>query len=320
MSATPRVSVVAAHQDGADWAPALAGVAAQTCADLELVLVGAPASTDLPPRLQARVVRVDAPAGATSAAQLWNAGVAAARGALVTFLEPADRWTVERLELQLAALEQAPQAAGCLCSALVAFGEETCRVLVPQPQWRAHPVQLAWLLATQPWGWCLRRELLQQLGGFDPALGLLAPAALLARVAQSGALARVERPLLVRSAAPETMEPEPGDARPQVVAWQLQVAHDLEALLATPAVTLPADARAAICAFIGEAQCRAGDMAAGRTWLRRAAGEDAGSARLAATRALATLGRGALIGTLAFARRWQAHLGVALSLLLARRA
>lgn len=109
MPEPPLFSVVVPTHDRADLlAKAVASVVVQTVTDFEVVVVddgaaGADPRTDDP-----RVRLVRQPRGGAASAR--NAGVMAARGRYVTFLDDDDEFTPDRLELALRGLEKAPIA------------------------------------------------------------------------------------------------------------------------------------------------------------------------------------------------------------------
>jgi glycosyltransferase involved in cell wall biosynthesis len=113
----PEVSVVIAAYNQARWlGEAIETVRAQTFTDWELVIVD-DGSTDLTPavvaphRADVRIRYVQQPHAERMAAR--NRGIAASTGPLVAFLDADDRWLPTKLERQVAALADAPEAALC---------------------------------------------------------------------------------------------------------------------------------------------------------------------------------------------------------------
>jgi glycosyltransferase involved in cell wall biosynthesis len=115
----PLVSVIMPTRNRAELLKrSIASVLAQTYRNLELIVVN-DASTDhtrealaAVPDPRVRVIHREKNAGAAAAR---NAGIAAARGDLVSFQDDDDFWLVQKLEKQVAALAAAPEAAWCLC-------------------------------------------------------------------------------------------------------------------------------------------------------------------------------------------------------------
>ena len=109
-----RVSVVMAVRDGERYlAEALASVAAQTSAPLEVLLVDGrsrDATRAIAERHGARLLEQDG----DTLADAYNTGIRAARGDAVAFLSHDDLWLPRKLELQLAALARAD---ACVCHA-----------------------------------------------------------------------------------------------------------------------------------------------------------------------------------------------------------
>jgi glycosyltransferase involved in cell wall biosynthesis len=120
----PRVSVVIPAYNAAALLPrAIASVAAQTMRDLEVLLVD-DASTDGSAEAAEALLRgyglahaVLRQAANGGPAVARNAGVAAARGDYVAFLDADDVWMPEKLALQVALLDAHPNVTLCGCQA-----------------------------------------------------------------------------------------------------------------------------------------------------------------------------------------------------------
>jgi glycosyltransferase involved in cell wall biosynthesis len=114
---TPRVSIVLPTRNRAgELREAVESVFGQTFAEWECLVVD-DGSTDRTPQIAGELARTDRrvrtirrdPGGSLAAAR--NAGLAAARGELVAFLDDDDRWLPEKLALQVRILEQDLEAA-----------------------------------------------------------------------------------------------------------------------------------------------------------------------------------------------------------------
>jgi glycosyltransferase involved in cell wall biosynthesis len=173
------VSVVLATRDQAGWLPAtLASVGAQTFKDWELVVVDDGSADDTGAvvaraRADARVRYLRVPH--VERARARNAGLAAAAGDLIAFLDGDDLWEPEKLARQVAALDAAPEAA--LCYTLARYVDEADRPLpVRRPPvaigGRVFPALVAanlMILASV----MVRRSALDATGGFDETLPVL---------------------------------------------------------------------------------------------------------------------------------------------------
>lgn len=103
----PFVSIVIAVRNGERYLPeALASIATQSYRADEVVVVDGRSSTD-------RTVEIAAAAGArvvvqtgTGIGDAYNTGIAAAQGELVAFLSHDDRWTPDKLAVQVELLER----------------------------------------------------------------------------------------------------------------------------------------------------------------------------------------------------------------------
>jgi glycosyltransferase involved in cell wall biosynthesis len=120
MVADPHVSVVIPMFNRiGSIGRAIASVQAQTMTDLEIVVVDDGSSDGSPERVEGmddariRLIRRSRNGGASAAR---NSGIAAARGALVAFLDSDDEWLPRKLEVQVAKLAAAPDDAGVSCT------------------------------------------------------------------------------------------------------------------------------------------------------------------------------------------------------------
>ena len=179
-AATPAVSVVIPLYNKAAFVHrAVGSVFAQSFEDLEVVVVddgstdGGGASVAAIEDRRLRLIR-QANAGVAAAR---NAGIGAALGRWVAFLDADDTWHPDRLARQLAALLRAPDVVWA-AGAFVTTGRGRMRQAPQTPDaWFAEPDVLKDALLILGAGWALwtgtvmvRRDVLAQLGGFDPML------------------------------------------------------------------------------------------------------------------------------------------------------
>lgn len=180
MTAEPGlVSVVIATNRASPYlAAAVDSVVAQTHASWELVIVdnGVPDPAvltrivaELP---RARVVHVPPPVTVSLAR---NAGVEASVGDLVVFLDDDDVWHPQRLERQVALLQDAPEAPASYCGGwhMDAAGRPF------EPAWPASPARAEEMLAGRArmphicGAMLIRRSSFTEVGGFSAELSLM---------------------------------------------------------------------------------------------------------------------------------------------------
>ena len=171
----PRVSVVIPTRDRLGLVPeAVASVLDQTMGDLELVVVDDGSSDGTARALRERFrddrlrVVVQEPLGVSAAR---NRGVRETSGEWVAFLDSDDRWLPRKLERQLAALARSPGHPAC-------YTEE---IWYRHGRWanprKVHAKRSGWifdrclaLCIISPSSILIRRDVLEELGGFDESL------------------------------------------------------------------------------------------------------------------------------------------------------
>ncbi|ROR29631.1 glycosyltransferase [Inmirania thermothiophila] len=198
-----RITVVVPAFNAARWIRrAIDSVLAQTHRPDEIVVVD-DGSTDETPDILAgygdriRVVRQDN-RGLPAAR---NAGIAAARGDLIAFLDADDWWRPGKLAAQLALMRERPEVGFCSTEATVVDDDGT-----EVGRWRCPPCEGAILeaiferhatVAGSGSAVLVRREVLERAGRFDETLPALEDIDLWMRLAAISAYACVAEPLVV---------------------------------------------------------------------------------------------------------------------------
>lgn len=221
-AAVPRISaVIPAYNREATVETAIRSVLWQTVPPLEVIVVDDGSTDGTADRVQVvadpRVRLVSQPNGGISAAR--NRGIAEARGDWVAFQDSDDEWLPRKLELQLKALAEAPDAPEAVyCGLLItgtpddggAMGEGRRRIAY-HPDASVSPVSgriLPTLLATNPISTqtlMAKRELLLAVGAFDTALKSLVDWDIAIRLAEHGPIAFVDEPLVVQRFTPNSI-------------------------------------------------------------------------------------------------------------------
>jgi glycosyltransferase involved in cell wall biosynthesis len=202
----PAVSIVMAVRDGAPWvADAVRSALAQTRADLELIVVD-DGSTDATPAILAGVadrrLRVERrpPEGLTRA---LNVALGVARAPLVARLDADDVALPERVARQVAFLDAHPEV-GVLGSAAREVNGDGREVRVVRPPEDDAALRRA-LIRENPMVHStvtMRRALVEQVGGYDPAFAVAQDYDLWMRLAGVTRLANLPEALVVRRLLP----------------------------------------------------------------------------------------------------------------------
>jgi glycosyltransferase involved in cell wall biosynthesis len=170
----PRISVIIpTYNRSRLLAEALASVACQTCRDFETLVIDDGSDEDIPSvcagaSVPVRYIRIEH-AGASAAR---NAGIEAASGELLAFLDSDDIWLPEHLARTISVLQAQPEV-GLVYHPCQAADEQgravTPRRIPPLPSGFIARHLLAYDMVATPSVVC-RRGLVQQVGGFDPSL------------------------------------------------------------------------------------------------------------------------------------------------------
>lgn len=179
----------------------LRGVLAQESVDFDIIVVddgstdGTSASIAELGDSRVRVIRQERPLGVATSR---NAGIRHAKGSWIAFTDDDDLWAPSKLFEQLCAAS-ATGATFIYCGAVV-FSDNTDRVTpdrpVPSPELMQRSVLRGNPLPGGASAQMVRRDVLMSLGGFDTRLHLLADWDLWIRLADLGALAAVDKPLV----------------------------------------------------------------------------------------------------------------------------
>jgi len=191
VTSTPAVSVVVPTLNR--WPvlsrAALPAVLGQEDVDVELIVVDDGSRDGTEERLAAlgdprvRVIRHDEPRGVAVAR---NAGIAAARGEWVSFLDDDDLWSPLKLRAQLDALAAAAADYAYAAALFVDRAGTPLRLdPAPEPETVARALRGSDVVGG-PSTVIVRTELARELGGFEPSLSVLADWDLWLRVAEVG--------------------------------------------------------------------------------------------------------------------------------------
>jgi len=196
----PEVSVVIPAYNAARYLPqAVDSALQQTFREIEVLVVDDGSTDDTPARLAAygeriRVLRqVNA-----GVARARNAGSAAAQGRYVAFLDADDIWQTEKIQKQLEALAETPGHRACY-TAFSSVSFDLTPLGVSRSARQGSLLQdllcLGNVVGTPSTVVC-ERDLLVEVGGFDPDLSLGADWDLWLRLASRTTFAYVDEPLV----------------------------------------------------------------------------------------------------------------------------
>ena len=197
----PAVSVVIATYNKADTlSAAIDSVLAQTYRDFELLVVDDGSTDDTAERIRAygdKIRYLPKKNGGTGSTR--NLGIAQSRGRFVAFLDGDDLWLPNKLKLQMQVFEREPDLAAVQCSAYCV--DPSLKVIEER---RCTPTQdtlMDFLLFRNlpAFASCvvIRKEILDQIGGFGTDLVILSDWDMVCRLARVGTLRSVPEPLVL---------------------------------------------------------------------------------------------------------------------------
>lgn len=221
----PQVSVIIPTYNRAVWvAEAVASVLVQTYRDFEVIVVDDASHDDTLERLgrffpQVTLVRSDSRRGVSGAR---NLGVRAARGKWLAFLDSDDLWLPEKLDRQMAYLREQPHL--IICQTDEIWVRNGVRVTPPMTHRKiGGEIFLPSLrrCLVSPSAVVLRRELFDEMGGFDESLPAAEDYDLWLRIAWRYPVGLVPEPLVIkRGGHPDQLSRQWGLDRWRIAALQ----------------------------------------------------------------------------------------------------
>ncbi len=196
----PKVSVIIPTYNRRDFVrEAIASVLAQTYHDFELLVVDDGSNDDTATIVQEfdNVRYISQPNRGVSAAR--NRGAARSNGELLAFLDSDDLWQPRKLECQVAFFAAHPKA--CVCQSEEIWLRHGARVNPHHKHRKAGGDIFARsleLCLVSPSAVMLRRELFEQVGGFDESLPACEDYDLWLRIAATEPIHLLETPLVIK--------------------------------------------------------------------------------------------------------------------------
>lgn len=213
-SGSPMVSVILPTRDRAAMLALSAGsVLAQSYRDLELIVVDDGSTEDVAGAAAAleddrvRYIRRST-CGGPGAAR--NTGLEAAQGRYVTFQDSDDEWLLDKLALQMRAIERSGDDTMCVCGLLRRLGDRW-RPYVPPEGTKAGQSGFA-VIASRPHSypqtWLLPRAAIEAVGGFEERLRIWEDWELLLRLSGQIRIVSLPQPLVLSEQAPDSISYE----------------------------------------------------------------------------------------------------------------
>ncbi|MGJ8668404.1 MAG: glycosyltransferase family 2 protein [Oceanococcus sp.] len=191
MITAPRVSIILPSYNRLHTLPAaISSILGQTFSEFELIVVNDGSTDNTVEYVTAlndpRVVLVSLDKNSGVAAAR-NAGLNKARGELVAFQDSDDEWLLDKLAKQIAHLEKQPANILGIACGIVRYAEnglmnDFSQLCMNRDKLKHEEVLVANCIYTQTW--LMPRKLLQDLGGFDEAMGIWDDWELLIRISR----------------------------------------------------------------------------------------------------------------------------------------
>jgi len=193
----------------------------------------------------------DEPGGVSSAR---NAGVEAADGRIVAFVDSDDQWHPDKLERQVEAFERDPALGVCYTGLTKDYGEPLTR---GGASGRIFDAVRRMAVPTYTSTLAVRRDAFEAVGGFDEALPCFEDWDLCLRLARDYEFRYLDESLVVKGTGGDNISAEP--ERLATAVERLEAKHDL-----------PVETRARLWNDVGVTHCEAGALREARPHLRRA--------------------------------------------------
>ncbi len=208
----PLVSVIIPTYNRARFLKeALASVLAQTYRPLEIIVVD-DGSTDETPKVVSRfpVRYVRTPHRGVAAAR--NRGLNKARGALIAFLDSDDLWLPRKIEVQVSFFERQPEAVAVQTEEVWLRGGKRVNPKKRHRKPSGHFFDRALeLCLISPSAVMLRREVLEEIGGFDESFPVCEDYELWLRLLARYQVYLIPEPLVIkRGGHPDQLSKTPG--------------------------------------------------------------------------------------------------------------
>jgi len=186
---------------------AVESILAQTYRPIEVIVVDDGSKDDTLQRLKeyGDRIRVISQANAGPAAAR-NRGIAMAQGELIAFLDSDDLWLPQKIERQVALLEQAGESVPCCLSNIMmkwnsgdraSFDIALLKPPVEQGIWLNADEVLATRFVLFNQGIVIRRKVLEKIGGFDESIRYLEDVEFPLRLSLEGPWAFIQTPLVI---------------------------------------------------------------------------------------------------------------------------
>jgi glycosyltransferase involved in cell wall biosynthesis len=196
--------IIPTHNRAPMLATSMRSVLAQSYENLELIVVDDASTDDTPDVVRSiddpRVRYIRMPQNRRAAAAR-NAGIAQAKGSLIAFNDDDDLWLVKKLELQVAAMADAPADVGLNLGGYIRVWPGRADYVGGPFYFRALDFSRGFigefsLIATP--GWLVRKKVLERAGGFDERMRAWDDWELAARLWRMCRFTHVDEPVFVQ--------------------------------------------------------------------------------------------------------------------------